>query len=223
MAVRPARSSSSGGVPCADFERRLRRRGFRAIAGLDEAGRGSWVGPVVAAAVILPPPSRGLLADLAGLRDSKLLTPLQRERFSLEVCRLAVSVGVGRVEAATIDLVGLGPAGQLAFLRAVRALVVGPDFLLVDGFPARLSALPQEALVRGDARCLSIAAASVIAKVTRDRLLAELDGQYPGFDLAANKGYGTRQQQAALVLNGPCAQHRLSYRPLRQLRAERDT
>ncbi|MCC7104809.1 MAG: ribonuclease HII [Chloroflexi bacterium] len=213
---------SAGAVerPSLDFERRLRRAGSQAIAGLDEAGRGSWLGPVVAAAVILPRPTAALVADLAGLRDSKQMTARQRKRLAARIAQVAVAVGVGRVEAATIDLVGLGAAGQLAFLRAVRGLTTAPDYLLVDGFHARLVVLPQQALVRGDARSLSIAAASVVAKVTRDALLEELDERFPGFALAANKGYGTPAQQAALAALGPCEQHRLSYRPLRLARQD---
>jgi ribonuclease HII len=197
------------------WERRLSREGFRAIAGLDEAGRGSWAGPLVAAAVVLPPVTPSLVRGLRGVRDSKQLSPQQRERLYIRIRRWAVSVGLGLVSAPAIDLLGLTGAGQLAMERAARALSTSPDYLLVDAFALPGLDCPQEAIIFGDAICLSIAAASVIAKVERDRMLDDLAQYYPRFGFEHNKGYGTEEHFRVLAELGPTPQHRLSWAPVR--------
>lgn len=205
----------------ARWERRLYREGYRVIAGLDEAGRGCWAGPLVAAAVVLPRATPKLLNRLAGLRDSKQLTALRREGFFSRIHATAVSVGVGIVSAPVVDLLGLTAAGHLAMERAARNLESEPDYLLIDAFGLPTFDCPQDAIIYGDAICLSIAAASVIAKVTRDRLLDELNDTYPAFGFARNKGYGTAQHAAALSRHGPTPEHRFRYAPIRAVLAER--
>lgn len=193
----------------------LLRLGGTTVAGLDEAGRGALAGPVSAAAVILPPVSAALLAALNGVNDSKQLTPLARERLYPIICDAALDYGVGFATAKEIDRLGIVPATHAAMLRALQALRVAPDALLIDGTIRLPVAAPQEALVRGDSRSLSIAAASILAKVSRDRYMVELDARYPAFGFAAHKGYGTALHTRALAHAGPCPEHRLSFAPLR--------
>ena len=185
------------------------------MAGLDEAGRGSWAGPLVAAAVVLPPASPALLRRLAGLRDSKQLSAAERERYFALIRACAVSLGVGIVSAGLLDVIGLSAAGQLAMERAARALDCRPDYLLIDAFPLRNVHCPQEAIIFGDALCLTIAAASVVAKVERDRLMGVVGTEYPGYDFEHNKGYGTAAHLRGLRHLGPCPEHRRSYGPVR--------
>lgn len=192
--------------------------GCRLIAGVDEAGRGAWAGPLVAAAVVLPPIADGgaaLREQLAGVRDSKLLTVRQRTTLADIIRRVAVGTGIGRVGAAELDRLGLGEANRVAWRRAVAALPWRPDHLLLDAFRLRDEPTDQTALVHGDRLCLSIAAASIVAKVARDRELAELDARHPGYDFGRHKGYGTRAHQDALARHGPCPEHRRSFAPLR--------
>lgn len=195
--------------------------GYRAIAGVDEAGRGAWAGPLVAAAVVLPPvaggEAAGLLGRLRGVRDSKLLTPRQRGALVGTIEAVALGIGVGRVEASEVDRLGLGEANREAWRRAVADLPHRPDFLLLDAFRLPHEPLPQLALVRGDRACLSIAAASIIAKVTRDRALAALDVPFPHYGFGRHKGYGTPEHRAALARHGACPEHRHSFAPLRAL------
>jgi ribonuclease HII len=197
------------------WERRLTREGFRAIAGLDEAGRGSLAGPLVAAGVVLPRPTRGLLQSLRGLRDSKQLSIAERERLFEVIRSVAITTSVGLVTAASVDLLGLTAAGFLALERAARALNPPPDYLLIDAFALPRPDCPQEAIIFGDAICVSIAAASVIAKVERDALLTGLARRYPGFGFEHNKGYSTDEHVAALAKLGPTPEHRVSYAPVR--------
>ena len=187
------------------------------MAGLDEAGRGSWAGPVVAAAVVLPKPTRTLRRALDGLRDSKQLSAAERDRLYAIIKLAAVAVGLGVVEAPLVDSLGLAVAGRLAFQRAAEALTGPPDYLLIDAFPLPEVRCPQEAIIRGDAQCLSIAAASVVAKVERDRLLDELSRQFPSYGFDRNRGYGTPEHARALSKRGPCAEHRYSYAPVRAI------
>lgn len=212
-----ARSTAARIEPTSDREARLARLGFRAVAGLDEAGRGSWAGPVVASAVVLPKPSRALRRALQDVRDSKQLSPAERERLAAIVRSVAEGVGVGVVQAPVVDGLGLAAAGRLAFRRAAEALTGPPDFLLIDAFPLPDLRCPQESIIKGDAYCLSIAAASVIAKVERDHLLDELDRQFRGYGFDRNKGYGTPEHARALAEQGPCAEHRHSYAPIRAI------
>ncbi|HZS02627.1 MAG TPA: ribonuclease HII [Chloroflexota bacterium] len=201
-------------TPTLEHEAWLWSQGYALVAGVDEAGRGALAGPLVAAAVILPPhPEVG--AALAGVRDSKLLTPPARARLDERIRECALAVGVAVVPAALVDGAGLSAAGQLAFCRAVEALERAPDFLLVDAFRLRAARQPQLALVHGDSRCLSIAAASIIAKVTRDRLMDELHAEYPQYAFGRHRGYATGAHQDALASHGPCPQHRRSYAPVR--------
>ncbi|MPZ15713.1 MAG: ribonuclease HII [Chloroflexi bacterium] len=204
---RGARRPSLGAWPSLRIESLLWGAGVRHIAGVDEAGRGALAGPVVAAAVVLP-------GAMSGVRDSKQLTPTQRSRAAEQIRRVAYGVGVGIVPASTVDNFGIAFAGQLAFRRAVWALTEPPDYLLVDGFPLWSSAHPQLAVLQGDARSLSIAAASIIAKVTRDQIMAELDEHFPAYGFAHNRGYGTPSHCEALLRLGPCPYHRRSYEPV---------
>lgn len=195
-------------MPDLALEAALWRRGARWVAGVDEAGRGCLAGPVVAAAVILPPEAR-----LPGLDDSKRLTPEARRALLPAIHREALAVGVGSCSAAEVDRLNVLGAALEAMRRAVEALALPPDALLVDGNrPIPQAPWPQKTVVRGDARSLSIAAASVVAKVTRDRLMEELDALFPQYGWAAHKGYPTAAHYAALAAHGPSPHHRRSFR-----------
>ncbi len=202
-------------MPTLLAERRLWALGYRCIAGLDEAGRGPWAGPVVAAAVVLPHDREDLPDLLAGVNDSKRLTPRQREVLFDRVYEVAVGVGVGEASPEEIDELGIVPATRLAMRRALAALPTRPDYLLLDHITLPDVNLPQESFVRGDARVLSIAAASIVAKVTRDRIMVALDAAYPGYGFAAHKGYGTAAHREALHHLGPSPVHRRSWAPVR--------
>lgn len=195
-------------------EAALWRRGYRNVAGLDEAGRGAWAGPVVAAAVVLPPDPGWLRQRLAGVRDSKTLSPAEREALFPEILRVAVAVGVGMAGPEEIDALGIVPATRLAMERALKALAVTPDALIIDALTLAVP-LPQRVIVQADARCLSVAAASIVAKVTRDRWMVEMDRLYPGYGFAGHKGYGTPAHRQALREHGPCPIHRRSFAPVR--------
>jgi ribonuclease HII len=198
---------------CSDApEQALRYRGFRAIAGVDEVGRGALFGPVVAAAVILPERMNALAR--AGLKDSKQLTREQREKLDRRIRKCALAISVAEVDAETIDRVNIYQATRIAMLAAVHSLSQAPDHLLIDAM--RLDhPCAQTRLFYGDSLSLSIAAASVIAKVHRDQLMRELDTQHPGYGLASHKGYGTPQHRRSLRELGPCALHRRSFAPVR--------
>jgi ribonuclease HII len=202
--------------PTLEEEDRLKLQGHMLIAGLDEVGRGCLAGPVVAAAAILP------LADdclhlFAGVRDSKQLSAAQRERLYKVIMEHAVGVGVGVISVAMIDRYNILRATRMAMQQALAALPMRPTYLLLDAMKLPAVRLPQLSLIKGDARCLSIAAASVVAKVTRDKLMEELDQQYPGYGFARHKGYGTEEHQRALVTLGPCPIHRKTFAPVRVL------
>jgi len=198
---------------CSDApEQALRYRGAHSIAGVDEVGRGALFGPVVAAAVILP----ARLASLAkaGLTDSKQLTREERERLDKRIRRVAIAISIASVDAATIDLVNIYQATRMAMLEAVAGLAVAPDHLLIDAM--RIDhACAQTKLIYGDSLSLSIAAASVIAKVHRDQQMRDLDLLHPQYGLASHKGYATPQHRRALREHGPCALHRRSFAPVR--------
>ncbi|GAP16234.1 ribonuclease HII [Levilinea saccharolytica] len=183
-------------------------------AGLDEAGRGAWAGPVSAAAVILPPDA-AVLERLKGVRDSKQMTARQRGEWAERIRQEAAAWGVGFASAEEIDAQGILPATRLAMQRALAALCIPPQHLLIDAVRLRSVPLPQTCLIRGDATCLSIAAASVLAKTARDALLTALEAEFPGYGFAQHKGYGTALHQTALRTLGPCPQHRRSYAPVR--------
>jgi ribonuclease HII len=193
------------------LEEDARRRGARRIAGVDEVGRGPLFGPVVAAAVILAP---GFQLD--GLNDSKKLSEKKRLAFDQEIRAHAVSWSVAAVDAATIDRINIRQASLEAMRRAVQQLALSPDFLLIDGRDTIDWECPQQAVIRGDATSFSIAAASVLAKVHRDRLLVELDREFPGYGLAQHKGYPCPAHKAALERLGPTPLHRKSFQPVAQ-------
>ena len=188
------------------YERQLRDRGFRFIAGVDEAGRGALAGPLVAAAVILPPHF-----DLDGIEDSKLLTPLQRERAYDRVVEEAEAWSVCRVTPSRIDRSGLHRANMALLRKAVRGLAVTPEFVLSDGFPLRRMPVPCLSLKKGDVVTGSVAAASVIAKVTRDRIMERYHRRFPQYGFDRNRGYGTQGHWEALWRFGPCPIHRHSF------------
>ena len=198
------------------LENAARQRGALRIAGLDEVGRGPMFGPVVAAAVILPKGCR-----LQGLTDSKQLTEKQRNEFAVAIRAEAVAWAIAAVDAETIDRINIRRASLLAMRMAVEQLAVAPDFLLpdyllIDGRDTIDWPCAQQAVVQGDARSVSIAAASVLAKVHRDRLLVELDAVYPGYGLARHKGYCVAEHLEALRRLGPTPLHRKSYAPVAQ-------
>lgn len=201
-------------------EQALRYHGFRVIAGVDEVGRGAIFGPVVAAAVILPE-KVGVLARM-GLKDSKQLTREERERLDRKVRSLALAIGVAAVDSETIDRVNIYQATRMAMLSAVSQLEasgVAPDHLILDAM--RIDhPCPQTKLFYGDALCLSVAAASVVAKVYRDNLCRELHEQFPHYGLASHKGYGTPEHHAALREHGPTPLHRFSFAPVRAIAAD---
>lgn len=205
--------------PTTAWERKLARSGYRYVVGLDEAGRGAWAGPVFAGAVVLPE-SRGSLVKLRRcVRDSKLLAPQARaETFEL-ILSLCPYAGVGAASAKEIDEYGIASATRLAWIRAIEDTPEA-DFLLLDAFPLTESSLPQMPIVRGDSTCLSIAAASIVAKVARDRFMTELASKYPVYGFDCNKGYGTRFHQDALASYGPCELHRRSFAPISRAAAQ---
>ncbi len=177
------------------------------IAGIDEVGRGSLVGPVVACAIIMPPNARAI----SGVDDSKVLSPAERRRLAALIRARALCVSLGAASAREIDRVNIYQATALAMRRAVARLAILPDHLLVDGRPMRALRLPHTAVVDGDARCYGIACASIIAKVTRDRLLAALARRHPAYAWERNAGYGTPQHLSALREAGPSPHHRRSF------------
>ncbi len=204
--------------PALDHEQRLWQAGHAPVAGIDEAGRGAWAGPVVAAAVIL---DENNIEPLNGVNDSKQLSPRQRDglyQLIVDNCR-AFGVGHGSVE--EIDAIGIVPATRLAMRRAIEALSPQPNALIIDAVRLPQINLPQSVFFFADSISLSVAAASIIAKVTRDRLMIELGAQYPRYDFARHKGYGTQIHQLALQSLGPCAIHRRSFKPISTLRADR--
>ncbi len=209
-------SGNKAVLPSLDWEIRLWRQGYRRVAGLDEAGRGAWAGPVVAAAVILPPDDGQLARQLDGVCDSKLLSAARRRELLEVISRHALALGVGAVAPAAIDAMGIVAATRQAMALALRVLCPAPECLLIDYLRLPDVPLPQECMPRGDALVLSIAAASIVAKVSRDRMMAGLERVFPGYGFARHKGYGTEEHQAALACLGPSAAHRLSFAPLRR-------
>jgi len=192
-------------------ENAARKRGALRIAGLDEVGRGPMFGPVVAAAVMLPKGCR-----LPGLTDSKKLAEKVREKFEIEIRANAIAWSVAVVDVETIDRINIRKASLLAMRLAVEQLALSPDHLLIDGIDTIDWPCEQQSIVQGDSISLSIAAASVLAKVHRDRLLVELDSQYPGYGLARHKGYCSAEHLAALKRLGPTPLHRKSFSPVAQ-------
>lgn len=193
--------------PTTEFEAPYWAKGMTYIAGVDEAGRGAWAGPVVAAAVMLNP-----AAIPAGLQDSKQLTPAQRERLVPQIEAVAYGIGIGVVEATVIDRINILEATRQAMQQALAALSPQPEFLLLDALHLPAVSIPQQAIVQGDTRSVSIAAASIIAKVHRDQIMVQLDAQYPAYGFARHKGYGTAYHQQQLYRCGASPVHRLTFR-----------
>ena len=196
-------------------EFKLRHSGLRFVAGIDEAGRGSWAGPVVAAAVILPLERMDLSYRLHQIRDSKMMSPSQRTRGVEQIEGLALGVGIGEVSSGEVDRLGIITATRKAMAQAVDALHIMPQYLLIDHIQLPDVNIDQSAFTRGDANILSIAAASVIAKATRDLIMVKLDDQHPGYGFLRHKGYGTEEHRNALRHLGPSQIHRQSFAPIK--------
>lgn len=204
----------AGVRPSLAAERLARARGFELIAGIDEVGRGCLAGPVVAAAVILPLGLSSLLGRISGVRDSKMLTARQRETLAIEIKAVALATGIGVSPSWEIDEIGIVGATRRAMARAVHALEFPPDFLLIDALRLPETPFPQKAIIKGDQLCLSIAAASVVAKVTRDAWMCMLEQAWPGYGFHIHKGYPTAAHQRALAELGPSPIHRQTFAPI---------
>lgn len=201
------------------FEARLWTAGYQVVAGIDEVGRGALAGPLVAAAVVLPPGLGDLRDEQAfwGLvRDSKTLTAAQRSKLAVAIRRESIAVGVGTIMVAELDAIGLAAANRLAMEYAVAALAVVPDALLIDAITID-SGIFQLGVIDGDALCLSIAAASIVAKVHRDLIMASLDSPDSRYGFARHKGYGVPSHLKAIADHGPCPHHRTTFAPVRRV------
>ena len=207
-------------LPNLDEEDKLKSQGYELIAGIDEVGRGALAGPVVASAVILPHPAN--LPWFGLVRDSKELNYRKRESLFDLISKEAIAVGIGIVPPQVIDSINILKATRLAMMQAVEKLPKQPSFLLIDRLSLSQCPIPQMGITRGDKSCLSIACASIIAKVTRDRMMAELDIMYPGYGFARHKGYGTRKHISCLHKLGPSPVHRLYFAPVRNAIASRN-
>ena len=196
-------------------ERALQSQAYHLIAGVDEVGRGAWAGPVYAAAIILPLERTDLSDTLNGVADSKQLSPQRRESLLEVIYGVALSVGVGTATATEVDRFGILHATRQAMKRAIDVLSPSPEALLLDFVKLPEVALPQRSLPKADQHCLSVAAASIVAKVSRDRYMVELGIRHPGYGFARHKGYGTAAHRSALALLGPSPVHRMSWAPLR--------
>jgi ribonuclease HII len=197
--------------PDLTFESALWQSGFRFIAGIDEAGRGALAGPVSAGAVVLPSNIPDLWDRLQGVRDSKELTPKERDFWAEKIKAIALAWGVGFASCGEIDRIGIVPATHLAASRALSQLQVQADHLLLDYLVLPDNEIPQTSLIKGDARSLSIASASILAKTARDAVLVEMEDAFPGYHFASNKGYATQAHRTAIAELGPCEQHRRSF------------
>ncbi len=202
-------------LPTLDYETRLWQAGYQRVAGIDEAGRGALAGPVVAAAVIVPPGAK-LAGVWAEVCDSKLLSPQRRGALESQIQAAALAWGIGCVSALLIDEIGIAPAARLAMREAVTALQPPADYLLIDWVKLPQVNLPQESFVKADQKSVAVAAASILAKVHRDRLLVALHEQHPDYAFHLHKGYGTAAHLAALEQHGPCVEHRHSFATIAQ-------
>ncbi|HUN22076.1 MAG TPA: ribonuclease HII [Anaerolineales bacterium] len=210
------RASPPPNAPSFVLEEQFRLQGLVAPAGVDEAGRGAWAGPVTAGAVIFPPPSPALFQALQAVRDSKKMSPVARERQVAVIHTWAVACAVGSASAQEVDDLGILPATRLAMCRAVQALPLPADCLVVDAVSLHKEcALPCQAVYFGESWSFAIAAASILAKTSRDAYMSALAQQYPHYHFEQNKGYGTAQHQQALIANGICPEHRTTYQPVR--------
>jgi ribonuclease HII len=193
------------------FDQQYYKKGYEIIAGIDEAGRGPWAGPVVAAAVVLPEN-----IQIEGLNDSKKLLPRKREKIFHQINKLALAVGVGIVSHKVIDSINILKATHLAMKEALDSLTVKNGLALVDGLPVPGLGWESISIIKGDARSASIAAASIVAKVTRDNLMEEFSRTYPQYSFHKHKGYGTKSHLKAIINFGPCPIHRKSFMPIKQ-------
>ena len=200
--------------PDLSFERKLWDKGLCFVAGIDEAGRGALAGPVAAGAVILPSTHSDLAEHLIGVRDSKVMTPKDRDNWAQVIKEIAVAWGVGFASAQEIDRIGIVPATYLAVKHALAKVKCTVEHILVDYLTLPDVDVPQTPLVKGDARSLSIASAAILAKTTRDARLVEMDEEFPGYGFTSNKGYGTEGHRRGIDKLGPCEQHRRSFSPV---------
>jgi ribonuclease HII len=202
-------------APDLQIETGLFSQGYKWIAGIDEVGRGALAGPVVAAAVVIP----GVECTISyeGIRDSKELSPVERETAFDIIIRWAVDIGVGIVSPQIIDEINILGATRRAMQRAIWNLSCRPDYLLIDGWALPHSSIRQQGIIKGDKRCLSIACASIIAKVIRDKLMSDFDKSFPEYGFAIHKGYGTKKHLLVLSSKGPLSIHRYSFEPVRNL------
>jgi ribonuclease HII len=200
--------------PDLNFEIPYWQSGMTHVAGLDEAGRGAWAGPVSAGAVILPP-DPDIITVLSGVRDSKQMTKVGRAHWAEVIKEKAVCWGVGMASNDEVDVLGIIPATRLAMLRALEEMRIEPHSLLIDALRLPAIELPQSAILHGDALCLSIAAASVLAKTARDGWMVEIESLHPDYGFARHKGYGTALHRATLDRLGPCPIHRKSFAPVK--------
>ena len=200
--------------PTLDYERSLWQAGLQCVAGIDEAGRGAWAGPVVAGAAVLPD-TAGIAEALAEVNDSKQLSARQREQLYVEITTQVAGWATGQASAAEIDTVGILPATRLAMQRAIAGLACQPQHLLIDHVRLPALLVAQQSITRGDSLVLSIAAASILAKVTRDRLMVAAEQTWPGYGFARHNGYGTPEHSRQLRMLGPCPIHRTSFQPVR--------
>lgn len=203
-------------LPAFELEQELAAQGYAAIAGVDEVGRGCLCGPVVAAAVILPTDPNLYLPDgpLYGIRDSKQVPPIERVELDQVIRRHARAVGTGIMPPDLIDHMNIYHATRMAMMDALAELSLQPDYILLDAMKLPKVSQPQQSIIRGDAICTSIAAASIVAKVLRDSMMERMDLEFPGYGLAQHKGYATAQHIRALAELGPCPQHRRSFAPV---------
>ncbi|MFA6603904.1 MAG: ribonuclease HII [Patescibacteria group bacterium] len=202
-------------IPTFEEEQALAAQGFSCVAGTDEVGCGCWAGPVMAAAVILP-----VGVELMLVRDSKALSPAQRERSAEEIKAKAAAWAVGSASVEEVDQLNIRRAAALAMTRAIASLPIRPDYVLSDAFRIPGLDIPLKNIIRGDAKVVSIAAASIIAKVARDRLMDELAAEHPGYGFERHKGYGTKEHQQALERQGICPIHRRTYAPIKKFLAK---
>ena len=201
------------------MENALWGQGTTYVAGVDEVGRGPLAGPVVAGAVIFPQDIDE--SGLVGIRDSKELTASARERMDVRIYQVALAVGIGRASVREVDVVGIVGATRRAMSRAIGKLQPRPQALLIDALSLPGIDLPQQCPIKGDRVSLSIAAASIVAKVARDRMMVEADRRYPGYGFSRNKGYGTREHIEALYRQGSCIIHRVSFAPVARVNGRR--